>query len=111
MNWLQRLLRSARMEKDLDKELRFHFDEMVEARMAEGMKKDEAQRVTRLEFGGMDQVKEDCRESRGTMIASIGQDVRFGAAAGAVSRICFDGDCGAGAWHRCEHQLSASITS
>ena len=79
MNWLQRLLRGARMEKDLDKELRFHFEEMVAGKMEAGMSEAEARRTTRLEFGGLDQVKEDCRESRGTLwIASILQDLRFG---------------------------------
>ncbi len=80
MNWLQRLLRSARMENDLDKELRFHFEEMVAGKVEAGMNEAEARRTTRLEFGGLDQVKEDCRESRGTLwIASILQDLRFGA--------------------------------
>jgi predicted permease len=80
MNWLQRLLRGARMEKDLDKELRFHFEEMVTNKVDAGMSETEARRTTRLEFGGLDQVKEDCRESRGTLwIASILQDLRFGA--------------------------------
>ena len=80
MNWLQRLVRSGRMEKELDSELRFHFESQVADKMRGGMTEAEARRAARLEFGGMEQIKEDTRESRGTLwLASIGQDVRFGA--------------------------------
>src|ERR1700693_4210575 len=35
-------------------------------------------RKTRLEFGGLGQVKEDCRESRGvTLLETTGGDIRF----------------------------------
>jgi predicted permease len=80
MNWVQRLVRRGRMEKDLDKELRFHFEAQVADKMRAGMTEAEARRATRLEFGGMEQIKEECRESRGTLwLASIWQDLRFGA--------------------------------
>jgi predicted permease len=80
MSWLQRLLRTGRMEKELDSELRFHFESQVADKIAGGLSEVEARRTTRLEFGGLDQVKEDCRESRGTLwLSSIAQDLRFGA--------------------------------
>ncbi len=80
MSWLQRLLRTRRMEKELDSELRFHFESQVADKIAGGLPEAEARRATRLEFGGLAQVKEDCRESRGTLwVASIAQDLRFGA--------------------------------
>jgi predicted permease len=80
MNWLQRLLRTRRMESQLDRELRFHVESRVADKMRSGMTEAEARRTTRLEFGGLDQIKEDCRESRGTLwLASIVQDLRFGA--------------------------------
>jgi predicted permease len=80
MNWLQRLLRRDRMEKELDDELRFHFESQVTDKTQAGMSEAEARRTTRLEFGGLDQIKENCRESRGTLwLASIAQDLRFGA--------------------------------
>src|SRR5580698_10211658 len=80
MSWLQRLLRTGRMEKELDSELRFHFESQVADKIAGGLTEAEARRATRLEFGGLAQVKEDCRESRGTLwLASIAQDLRFGA--------------------------------
>lgn len=80
MSWLGRLFRTRRMERELDSELRFHFESQVADKIAGGLPEAEARRATRLEFGGLAQVKEDCRESRGTLwVASIGQDLRFGA--------------------------------
>ena len=64
MNWLQRLLRIDRMEKELDAELRFHFETQVADKIQGGLTEAEARREVRLEFGGLEQVKEDCRESR-----------------------------------------------
>ncbi|HLY43079.1 MAG TPA: ABC transporter permease [Terracidiphilus sp.] len=79
MAWLQRLLARAQLERDLDKELRFHFEAQVAEKMRSGIPESEARRLTRHEFGGIDQIKEDCRESRGTLwIESLVQDVRYG---------------------------------
>lgn len=80
MNWLQRLLRTRRMERELDAELRFHFETQVAEKMRAGLTETQARRETRLQFGGMDQIKEECRESRGTLwLLSVLQDLRFGA--------------------------------
>ena len=79
MSWLQRLFSRKRMELDLEKELRFHFESQVADKMQSGISESEARRLTRLEFGGLEQVKEDCRERRGTLwLESILQDVRSG---------------------------------
>jgi predicted permease len=67
------------MEIDLDKELRFHFESQVADKVRFGIPEREARRLTRLEFGGIEQIKEECRESRGTLwLESIVQDVRYG---------------------------------
>lgn len=80
MNWLGRLFARKQMEIDLDKELRFHFEAQVADKMQSGISESEARRLARLEFGGVEQIKEGCRESRGTMwIESLVQDVCFGA--------------------------------
>lgn len=80
MNWFQRLSKSGRMEKELDAELRFHFETQVADKIQAGLSEAEARRATRLEFGGLEQIKQDCRESRGTLwLVSIVQDLRFGA--------------------------------
>jgi predicted permease len=79
MIWIRRLLGRKRLEMDLDKELRFHFDSQIADKVRSGIAQNEARRLTRLEFGGIDQIKQDCRRSRGTMwVESIVQDFRFG---------------------------------
>src|SRR6202041_3044766 len=79
MGWLRRLFSRERLEADLDKELRFHFESQVADKVRSGILESEARRLTRIEFGGMEQIKEDCRERRGTMwLESIVQDIRFG---------------------------------
>ena len=60
------LFRHKAVEEELDEELRFHFDREVEKYIRQGMNADEAKRRARLVFGGHDQVKEDCRDARGT---------------------------------------------
>ena len=78
MGWLRRLFFRERLEADLDKELRFHFESQVADKVRSGIPESEARRLTRIEFGGIEQIKEDCRERRGTMwLESLLQDVRY----------------------------------
>ncbi len=78
MSWILRLFRARRMDRELDAELQHHFELLVAAKVRSGMTQDEARREARLEFGGHEQVKEDCRESRGTMLAvSALHDLRY----------------------------------
>jgi predicted permease len=80
MNWFQRLAKSDEVERQLDAELRFHFESQVADKMRAGFTKAEARRASRLEFGGLAQIKQECRESRGTLwLVSMVQDLRFGA--------------------------------
>ncbi len=60
------LLQHKEIEEELDEELRFHFDRQVEKFRRSGMTEQEAKRQARLAFGGQEQVKEDCRDARGT---------------------------------------------
>ncbi|HSY69017.1 MAG TPA: ABC transporter permease [Edaphobacter sp.] len=79
MSWLQRLFARKRMEIELDKELRFHFESQVADKVRSGISESEARRLTRLEFGGIEQIKENCRESGGTLwLESLAQDVGYG---------------------------------
>jgi hypothetical protein len=61
MRWYQRLFRRHVAEKRLDAELRFHLEQQIADYIAAGMKPEEARRRARLEFGGLEQVKEKCR--------------------------------------------------
>lgn len=79
MSWLQRLFARQQMETELDKELRFHLEAQVADKVRAGIPESEARRLTRLEFGGIEQIKEACRERRGTLwLESIAQDVHYG---------------------------------
>ncbi len=76
---LRALFRRRSVEHELDDELRFHFDAQVEKFVRAGLAPDEARRRARLEFGGLEQVKEECREARGiSMVETLLQDIRYG---------------------------------
>ena len=80
MNWWQRLRNRDRLERELDAELRYHFDREVDDNVRMGMSEEEARRRARLDLGGDDQLKESCRDARGTRwVDDIGQDLRFAA--------------------------------
>src|ERR1700687_6172801 len=75
---LRSLGRRNRVDADLDDELRFHFEKQVEKNIRSGLTREEAVRRARLLFGGMDQVKEECREARGVwLLEHLSQDVRY----------------------------------
>ncbi len=86
MRWLNRirsairnLLNGRKMSRDLDEEIRAHVELMAEEKMAKGMKPDEARRESRMEAGGIEQVKENVRSNRaGAWLDVLAQDVRFG---------------------------------
>ncbi len=78
MNWLNRLLRRKRMEEQLDKELRFHMEQHAADLIAQGRNPGDARREARLAIGGPEQVKEECRDARGTRwLEDFAQDVRY----------------------------------
>jgi len=77
-SWWRRLLKRDQMEEQLDRELQFHLERQVAAKIRDGMTDAEARRGARLEFGGLDQVKEECRDARGTRwLETLLQDMRF----------------------------------
>ena len=80
MNWLRRVFHRARAEKSLDKELQFHLDRQVADYVSAGMAPEEARRRARLEFGTLDQVKEEVRDSRWeTRLENVFRDFHFSA--------------------------------
>jgi len=73
------LFRRSTVEAELDDELRFHMEQKAEKYVRAGMSNQEALRRVRLEFGGLDQVKEQCRDARGvTLLTTFAQDIRYG---------------------------------
>src|SRR5215469_13037892 len=77
---LRSLFRWAQADQELDEELSDHLERAAEKYAAKGMGPEEARRRARLEFGGIEQTKERCRDVRGVMnlMESFLQDVRFG---------------------------------
>jgi putative ABC transport system permease protein len=73
------LFRRDAVEAELDEELRCHFENQVEKYVQAGAAREAAIRRARQEFGGLDQVKEECRDARGvTLLETFIQDVRVG---------------------------------
>ncbi len=73
---LRALVRRSRAEGDLDDELRFHLDRAVEQHVARGLSVREARRRARLDFGPVDAVKDDCRQSWGIrQLDVLGRDL------------------------------------
>src|SRR5260221_156444 len=73
------LFRRKSVEAEVDEELRFHFEKQVSKLVQSGLTAAEARRRARLEFGGMEQLKEEHRDARGvTFIETLLQDIRFG---------------------------------
>ena len=65
MTWWSRLWRRNKLDQDLGRELQFHIAERIAALKSTGLSEDEAHRQVRQEFGGLEQVKEECRNARG----------------------------------------------
>jgi predicted permease len=78
VTWWRRVIRGHALEGELDRELRFHVDQRTADLTARGLPPDEARRRARLELGGPEQVKEECRDVRGTRwLDDLLHDVRF----------------------------------
>ncbi len=79
MYWLRLLFRKQQTERQLDSELRFHIEQRASELVEAGIAPDQALRRARLEFGGIEGVKEACRESRRVhLIETLLQDLRYG---------------------------------
>ena len=80
MSWLTRLLRTRRLERELDRELAFHLEEHARRLREAGLSPAEARRQARMALGGVELVKEEARDARGTRwISEWWVDVRYAA--------------------------------
>jgi len=76
---LRSLFRKTGVERELDDELRFHLEKLMEEKVGKGMTPEEARYAALRELGGMDQIKEECREMRRVnYVENLHQDVRYG---------------------------------
>src|SRR5215469_1575451 len=75
---LRALFRHHAWEEELNDEVQYHFEREVEKLMGLGLARQEALSRARLALGGLDQVKEECREARGVAaIEATFQDLRY----------------------------------
>lgn len=77
---LLNLFHRARVERDLEEELRAALDVLVDERVQRGMPAAQARRAALLELGGIESVKEQVRDVRaGSFVEACAQDVRYAA--------------------------------
>ncbi|MGH9718056.1 MAG: permease prefix domain 1-containing protein [Candidatus Acidiferrales bacterium] len=75
-----KLFHRSRIEKDMEDELRSHIQHRADDLERSGLPRSEAERRARIEFGGMEGVKEECREAMGgAFVESLWQDLRLAA--------------------------------
>ena len=75
---LRSLFKRHVVESELDDELRFHMDRLVDRYVSDGLPRAEAVRRAMLQFGGLDQVKEAHRDARGVrLLLDLGRDIRY----------------------------------
>jgi putative ABC transport system permease protein len=76
---MQFLFRRSRVESEIDQELQFHIEAHIARNVAAGVPMEEARYRAMQEFGALETVKEEMRDTRGMgLIDSLAQDVRFG---------------------------------
>jgi predicted permease len=73
------LLERDHVEQELDAELRLHLEMETERHVRAGLSPEAARRAASVSFGGMEGIKEDCRDSWGVRtLETLTQDVRYG---------------------------------
>jgi predicted permease len=61
---LRSVLFGDHVDRELDEELQFHIEQQTELNISRGMSRDDARRAALRAFGGVDQRKEECRDTR-----------------------------------------------
>jgi polyhydroxyalkanoate synthesis regulator phasin len=75
---IRSLFRKSGVENDLSDELRFHLEKLADQFVKQGMTPEEARYAALRELGGVEQIKEECRDMRRVnYIENLVQDVRF----------------------------------
>src|SRR5579864_8022539 len=78
MRRVRRLFRKRALDNQLDSELRFHVEQQTADNIAAGMSPTEARRRALAQFGGLEYIKEETRDARGThFVETLLQDIRF----------------------------------
>ena len=77
-NLLAMLKRRSKAEHETDDEMRFHLERQIEQHVAAGLSPEEARRQALIEFGGVQQTRENVRETRSIRLFDIlAHDTRY----------------------------------
>jgi predicted permease len=75
---LRSLLRRGAVERELDRELRFHVDQEIEKNVRLGLTPSEARSAALRRLGGIAQIQEECRDTRRTSyIEYFSRDLQY----------------------------------
>jgi predicted permease len=78
-SWLSAILQRSRTEREMDAELLFHIEAYADDLIRKGVSPEEALRRARIEFGGLERAKEECRDARGMhFVDTFFQDLHYG---------------------------------
>jgi uncharacterized protein YoaH (UPF0181 family) len=78
MIWMKQLWMRRKMYSDLAEEIRQHLDEQIEAMMADGMSRKEAEHAARRQFGNVSRIEERGREAwMYPFIESLWADLKY----------------------------------
>ncbi|MGH9430178.1 MAG: ADOP family duplicated permease [Terriglobia bacterium] len=73
------LFRRPRIEREMEEELRSHLQSRADDLERQGLSRAEAERQARVEFGGYQRYREECREALGTRwLGELMADLRYG---------------------------------
>jgi hypothetical protein len=76
---LRSLFRKNRVERELADELRFHLEKLTGEYVAQGMTPQEARFAALRELGGLEQIREECRDIRQVnFVDDLFKDLGFG---------------------------------
>jgi predicted permease len=75
---LRSLFLGSQVERELDDELRFHVEQLIEEQIARGVPPDEARYAALRTMDGIDQQKERCRDTRRVrLVENAAHDLRY----------------------------------
>lgn len=73
-----RFLIFRKKRSEFDEELRFHLEQSIAVKVAEGLPEPEARRQALIEFGAVEAAREECeRERPGWWLGTVAQDLRY----------------------------------
>jgi predicted permease len=78
MSFPTRFFRRSRMESEMEEELRAHIQHRADDLERSGLSRGQAERQARIEFGGRERYREECRETfAGSFVETLMQDLRY----------------------------------